>query len=494
MPTVIAQLARWAEALSPSALPASVAARVRLQQIHLAGLLRSLRERPLAAALASAGASPLRQQATLGAWLELDDVLLGGRTGIGAVPAAWAHAEGHTLGQLDAAIAAGNEVGGRIGLATLLGPALTAAEPAVTAAAAATTAGKLRGLSAQQLAHAIALAVEGAGTVRGRAFLAGTPGPALTLGNAAAWGAEAAALAAQGATGDLALLDDHEALAARGWVVLGNAFTGLGKAWLSETLAFKHTPGPLAAQVAVQGLHEILRRHVKAADKRLRVDQVDRIEIRTGAVGYALARHQPALTPAGVVRSVRDLCGVLQVAHELGPAQLEAGWLASNAEPIRHIAGRISVVHDEARTVKLLEQLSEVLLPLFAGLGSRELGRVAGAAREAWGLPSWGAAGVFALLRLRPDQIRARLRDSSGDLADARIEELQYRYDTEVKVFTTRGGSWPERRAVPEGSPGSSWAQTVERTCGRLPAGEGARAMEAAREEGARDWVASIVA
>lgn len=490
MPTLTQQLARWAAGLSPGDLPASVGARARLQQVHLAGLLRSLQQRPLATALQGYA---ILQQAALGALLELDDTLLGGRTGIGAVPAAWANAGGHTLGELDAAIVAGNEVGGRVGLATLLGPDLTGFNPAVVAVAAATTAGRLRGLSPDQLAHAIAIAAGGAGDGR-RAAVVGGHALAVLAGRAASWGAQAAALAAGGVTGDLDIFDDIDGpLAARSWLVLRNAFTGLGTAWLTETLAFKHTPGPLAAQIAVQGVHEILRRHVKAADKRLRVDQLARVEVRTGALGCALGRSQPPRDPAGVARSARDLIGVLVVEHELGPTQLEAGWLRERGDAVAEVAGRVSFVHDEERTVRLLEQLSEVAVPLFAGVSLRTLAQVGQRAGDAWGLPAWGPAGVLALLRLRPDQIRARLRDSSRDLSDARLDEFQYRYDTEVKVFTTRGGSWPERRTVPEGSPGWSWQDTVARSCARLPEGHGERALGAGRGEAAPAWVAEVV-
>lgn len=491
MTTTIQRLARWATALDVSSIPHSVLSRARLQQIHLAGIVRLLRERPLATALQS---NPLRMRAALGAWLELDDVLLGGRTGIGAVPAAWHLSSGHQLGELDVAIVAGNEVGGRVGLASLLGPDLIGADPAVAAAASATAAGRLLGLSAGQMAHAIALAIGNTHPIPRHAFLDGGDAVAVQLGQASTWGAEAAHLASAGMQGDLSLLEQQSRfLKARSWVVLHSAFTGLGRAWLTDTLSFKHTPGPLAAQVSVQAVHEILRRHIKAADKRLRVDQIERIEIHTGALGAALGRSQPQRTPAGVVRSARDLIGALAVAYELGPDQLEAGWLQQKAEPIQFVAERISIKHDEERTVGLIAQLTEVALPLFAGLGWRRLGQVAAQAGAAWGLPSWGTSGLLAVLRARPDQLRAKLRKSSTDLGDARLDEFQFHFDTQVRLFTTRGGSWPERRAVPEGSPGWSWGDTVQRSLARLPSGHGERALKASRTEDAADWVGELV-
>lgn len=492
MTTTIQRLARWASVLDASEIPPCVLERARLQQIHLAGIVQHLHDRPLAAALRE---NPLRMRAALAAWLELDDALLGGRTGIGAVPAAWHLSAGQKLGALDVAIVAGNEVGGRLGLSALLGPDLVGADPAVAAVASATAAGRLLGLSAGQLAHAIALSIGSTTPIPAHAFLDGGDAVAIQLGQAVYWGAESARLAAAGMQGDLTLLEPQSAfLEARSWVVLHSAFTGLGSSWLTDTLSFKHTPGPLAAQVSVQAVHEILRRHVKAADKRLRVDQIERIEIQTGALGVALSRSQPRRTPAGVVRSARDLIGILAVAYELGPEQLDADWLQQKGDSIQFVAERVTIRHEEEWTVGLVEQLIGVALPLFSGLRWRQLAQVAAQACASWQRPSWGWRGLLALLRSRPDQLRDRLLDSSADLADARLEEFQFRFDTEVKLFTTRGGSWPERRAVPEGSPGWSWGDTVQRSLSRLPGRQGERAMRASRSEVATDWVGELLA
>jgi hypothetical protein len=100
---------------------------------------------------------------------------------------------------------------------------------------------------------------------------------------------------------------------------------------------------------------------------------------------------------------------------------------------------------------------------------------------------------VVALLRARPDRLLEQIRYSTGDLSDARLDELQFSCDTEVKLFTTRGGSWPERRAVPEGSPGWSWQDTVERVLARHGAPDADALLRAASSAKGRQWVASIL-
>jgi 2-methylcitrate dehydratase PrpD len=492
MSTIIQQLGRFSAEFIPEQLPPSVLQRVRLQHLHLAGAVRRVSDRPLAAALAGTGrAAAARRYASLGGWLEQDDHLLGGQTGVGAVPVTWALAEGHTIGELLTATAMANEVAGRIGAAALLGPGLGAASPMVVCASAAVAAARMMSLSAEQTSHAIALAVSGCGLPE---VPRGVPADALRLGRAVGAGLEAASLARAGVRGDLGLLDDPAGpLAAQCWLPLRAAFTGLGQAWLTETLSFKLDPLALHAQVPVQATREILRRHIKAADKRLRVDQVDRIEIRTTSLTATLARRHWPLCPSTVPQSIRHAIGVLVATNALTPAELTDDWLADNRERITDVAGRVTVIHDPARTVRWLTGLVEVASPLLAGVTLDELRGVLSAARAHFGVPPATSGGTLALLQARPDRLLERIRYSTGDLSSARLDQLQLRCDTEVKLFTTRGGSWPERRALPEGSPGWSWKDTVARSLSRHAAPDAADLLEASASGDGSQWVASIL-
>ncbi|MBM3505486.1 MAG: MmgE/PrpD family protein [Alphaproteobacteria bacterium] len=101
---------------------------------------------------------------TLGAMLQLHDVFAGGGThpSSAIVSAAWAAAGGRGAGEADffAAVAAGYEVGNRIAAATYPRQQFAGSAPTATAGAigAAVAAGRLRGLSAAQLAQAIGTA------------------------------------------------------------------------------------------------------------------------------------------------------------------------------------------------------------------------------------------------------------------------------------------------------------------------------------------------
>ena len=48
-------------------------------------------------------------------------------------------------------------------------------------------------------------------------------------------------------------------------------------------------------------------------------------------------------------------------------------------------------------------------------------------------------------------------------MADVDWADWQPHRPAQVRLFTTRGGSWPEKRATPEGAPGWAWSDTVQR-------------------------------
>ena len=99
----------------------------------------------------------------------------------------------------------------------------------------------------------------------------------------------------------------------------------------------------------------------------------------------------------------------------------------------------------------------------------------------------------------RPDALLERLAYAPHDLAAARLDEWQERMDVEVRLHTTRGGTWPERRVLPEGSPGWPWAQTVERVVARFAGDDPERSAKAASLRaavpgtGAEEWVAGLL-
>jgi len=508
MGTIIERLATWARDLSYDDLPRSVRERVRLQHLSAAGAIKAVADRPFAEQLRRAGGTrgkaalvggktapqrdALRLHMALGTLLDHDDHLVFGPVGIGATAGAWAAAKGHTVRDLHTATVAANEVAGRVGASLIFGPSPGAIWSAVHAAGVTTALGLLEGLDSDELAHALALALAVPRRVPLASQLGGGLGKGLIAAGPAVQAVDAVAMAKEGAKGPLSLLDDRDGLlGALTWVPLRNAYTGLGKAWLTETLAFGLMPVSPFFAVPVQAVHEILMRHVKAADKRLRVNQVDRIELSVSAPTFNLAelrsRH-PSLAPGAVSSCLRTSIGVLVAEHSLGPAELTEGFLARKHDAITEVASKVEISHDWDRTLDLVEHVVDVLGPLLAGVTSAELRTAGLRATGTYGRLPLGGRDLLMVLRRRPGQLMERLRYQTGDLSEAPLEQWQFRYGAEVKVYTTRGGNWPERRDVAWGSPGWDWSDSVGRVHAKF-AGAGAdeEALAAAEALGKTD-------
>ncbi|MCB9777777.1 MAG: MmgE/PrpD family protein [Alphaproteobacteria bacterium] len=482
--SIVTELARWAHDLSVDDVPSRVLERVRLQHLHAAANVRAVADREQAASFAASLDSVARNRKTaaptvlggsvdrrgaarlhaaLGTWLHRHGWLLGGEVSMAATTAAWACARGHRLDELLVATVAANEVAGRLGLSLFLHPSPEETWGHVQAVGATVAAGRLLGLDAQQLAHALALTLctEIAAPHRARF---GGDGGRLAIGAAPVAAAfDAVALAAAGMRGPLDILDAPGGPLEDTPVPLRAAFGGRGQAWLSTTLAYPQSPAPRGVQAAVQAVGEILDRHVKAADKRLRVAQVDRIEVALCADGMRSARHErlSAWDAEALHSDLPRLLGLLVSNHDIRPSALRDELVLAQAEEISIVAGRVSLEHSWRRTATATLQFFDVMAPVFAGIQKAELAAAftARVGQGGGGVPELKDLPLVA--QLRPAALADRFRYQSGDLADVRLEELQFGLGADVRLYTTRGGCWRASRDIPAGSPGWPWDDTV---------------------------------
>jgi hypothetical protein len=241
---------------------------------------------------------------------------------------------------------------------------------------------------------------------------------------------------------------------------------------------------------------EILKRHVKAAEKRLRFDQVERIVIRvpTAAAGLGV---RGALEPASIPWSLPNLIGVLVVQHSLGAADLTPDVLARRTEAITHVADRVEWVVDRALSARALDAQLAVLGPLVGDVGWRDartvLSRTLTGERKP-GRPDRRRLKTWAGLVQRLWSQRGRV----GDLTSVDIASWQLHIPVEVEVYTTRGGRWPERRVLPEGGPGASWAAQVQAIVERFDAADrtdadGRAWLDRGHDDGATEGLAALL-
>jgi hypothetical protein len=506
--TILHRLARFARDLTPGAIPANVMERARLQHIGFAAAVRRVRDldvaRTLAAGVTTQPRDTVRLHAALGGGFGWDDHLFAGHTSPGGVSAAWALAKGHTIEELLCATVAANEVAGRLGAALLLGPTAGEALGPVHALAAATAAARLEGLDASEMAHAMALSLRASAVIPFGATIGVAGTGAKAIGAAVVHGFDAVQQVKNGEQGQLDIVEATGGVLDSGcWLPLRAAFTGLGKAWLTTTLSYKLLPAADPHQAALQAVDLVLKRHIKAADKRLRGDQILDIEIAMGAPGWGLARRSSAFGGAEAVAlpyALERAVGALVVAHELGEAQLGQAWWNEHGDAAMNVASRVRLVHDWGQTMGIIQALVDVFAPLLAGVRFSELRQVAKrSVKEHGNLPAPGVADLLVIAKARPDRLMERIRYASGDLADARVDEWQLRFGAQVRVGTIRGGSWPSSQPIAIASPGWSWAETRDLVIEKYAGDDGAamdrvqRALKATGTNQAKRWVKQLL-
>ena len=456
----------------PESIPPAVRRRAAIQHLSAAGAARQvLAAHPEAASdLAQgdvptlAGRSASLEDAValhtgLAGWLELDDHLLRGRSCAATVAAAWAGTNvSHSVDQLLAATVLGNELAGRIGLAASLGAPEWGCPPA-TAASVALVLGLLKGRNAAQIAGAMAAALAG----QSQSITDRTGTTAISTGEAIA---AVAGVRAADAAGDVSVLNRGGLLEQWSWRPLYGALEGLGGVWLTHTLTTRtHAVAP-AGQTAVEAVAEILARHVKAADKRLRVDQVERIVVRVPAAAAGLG-VRGALEPSSIPWSVPNALGILVARHSLGPADLTRDSLSKHADAIAHVAERVEWVVDRGMSARALAPQVRVLGPLVADFRWSDARKVlqrglSGERRP--GRPSRRQLAVWTELV----QTIWRTRGPAPGLSAVATDAWQLHLPVEVELFTTRGGRWPERRSLPAGGPGADHASMLRGVLGRF--------------------------
>ncbi len=400
-------LGHWARSLRIGDVPGPALHAARAQLAHIQGRV------PVAAATLDLPASNAKDASLYGAF-DGDGHILGARTGVGLATLRSVNAADLTVERLLLACVIGAEIGARIGLATLLGDRATSSSARPGAAAGAAAIAWLGGADGEGIARAVGAAVG----------LAATGG---------AHGAAFGALVAEAAMGGAQATGSDPSLALGLWAGVADPIPGalaVDGRWLSSALVLPELCVPAALATAIEAVHEILLRHVRAAEKRLRADQIERIELRVPFATWAADQAEPRLA---------ELVGRLVAFHALGPlerhgtATLSEGIRVDKSADIAAVASRVEITHDYALSVGLVRSAVPYTGPL-------SLSRYRALRRT---LPTAHLPDLLAALRARPDRLfRAVSAEVVAPLA----------FPVQVKLYTSRGGWWPERRSVANGA------------------------------------------
>lgn len=460
----------------------------------------------------------LRLGAALSVAHDFDDYLLCGHTGHTAHWASWlGGAElGRGWDEVERVQLAANEIMGRLGGLCLAGPSNGQGWAFLHAAGGALVGALLRRLPAEQIAHAMAIAMSQPPIVGWRTFHSGAK--LLVAAEALAAGWRAAALAEAGLEGPLDILDDGSDLLeplASGHP-LPRWLTGIGQTWLTRTITFKAAPGCAYVATALEAVRELLDEIEELEGRRLTASDVLRIDVDAGLLTCAMElllggprlADPPQRSPVGVNFSVARSLSLLLARGSLGPADLTLEAMAEVADVTAELEPRVHVHHDWRMTLETWEILRAGIRidGLLQGLGPKALVaraakvRRAGAGRSRDGVHASGPPGLgtglawtelpMAMVSERLDELfqsdappadlltrgadrlargagrwmRRRLGGLLGahvgqDLGELDLLGVGLPVPTRVRLLEHGGRVWEAERTWPEGSPAKPAAE-----------------------------------
>ncbi|MBK5093798.1 MAG: MmgE/PrpD family protein, partial [Actinobacteria bacterium] len=420
--------------------------------------------------------SAILQNCSLSMSLDYDDYLFMGHTGHSAVlvPFAVAQMRGATSRDSIVAQVAANEVAGRLGASVLLGPHNGQMWAHIHLMGAAAAASYVIGLDAGKTADAMGIALAEPVYPLFPGFM-GPGSKLLTAAVPALTGTMAAFLAENGMTGSHGIIEDPQGF----WehfcfLPLPFMFTGLGSAWVTDTIAFKPYPGCAYIDTAVDALLEIMEGFENEKGRPIDHDEVQAIDVEASLLTIAMDAMSggylegSGLSPTVINFSIPVSLSMVLLAGELSGAQFSEEYLSANRDRILKLAGRISLKHDASLTVRFIKSLDDVL-DLKSFLAQLELRGLMGARRRlrehVSRVGKMGASEALAAWRSLSPEDRSYLRSlftlrnflgaSPGyDLGEKRLDELAMPFGARVTVRLKDGTVLEAQRLVPRGAPG----------------------------------------
>jgi len=301
--------------------------------------------------------------------LDYDDYLFLGHTGHSAVnvPLVLGEMLSSPPRELLTAQIIANEVAGRMGAAVALGPRNGQMWSYIHHAGGACAAARLLGLDADRAEQALTIALYQPNLTLFPGFMGGQ---AKTV--TAAWpvlaGVRAAFLAREGMRGEPSIIEgprgflDEFAFAGAPFM-----FTGLGRAWVTDTLAFKPYPGCAYIDTSVDALLQIMGRYEEERGEPLAADQVEAVEVRASVLTMRmneLSRDFEAsdpLAPININFSIPKSLALAIMDGGLSGSSLAGERLRADGARILDLAHRIELHHDWELTGKVVRSLDEAL-------------------------------------------------------------------------------------------------------------------------------------
>lgn len=490
---ILEQMARWTAGLKYEDIPARVRDRARVQVLNILGAIHSgyhnekgrLLHDVLLKQAAGGKASVLPTgktcsprdaaliNASLSMVLDFDDYLLFGHSGHSAVLASLATGQelNASWREVLTAQVAANELSGRLGAYMLLGPLNGQMWAPIHLVGGAAAAGKLLGLSAGQLAHALGLALYEPNFPLWPGFM-GSDAKLLTAAWPTMTGMTCASLAGAGLKGAVELLDHPQGLGGSfTYLPLPQMMTGLGRAWVTDTLCCKLVPGCAYLDTSLDALLKILE------EREIAPEQVVRIEVAVNIMSLVMnALSRPVLggglNPVGINFSIPYSLATALIAGRLTSEEFTEEFLKSQGRGITELACKVTVRHSWEMTAAMLEGFDELLNPmaLLREIGLKGMLKAARRMSDNFiesqqlklGYPNWsflGRAGPALAGRLARN-FRNRPWGTPYTLGDKELTDLSMRFPAEVEIQLADGSRLVERCDEARGTCGCDFTET----------------------------------
>jgi 2-methylcitrate dehydratase PrpD len=460
--------ARRAAAMQVADLIAALHASARAPE--LTSLLRGV---PMGGGASTALASRERhapaQAAFVNAMLSMaqdyDDIIWMGHTGHSAVFAslAVAEAEGAGVDALMTAIVVGNEIAGRLGASSFLGPLNGQMWTFVHLVGAAASTASLLGLDADQCTNALAIALAQPPFALQPAFF-GPTSKLLAASVPTQIGVQAAYLARAGMTGCPSVLEDPRGF----WKVftfkpLPEMLGGLGTLWAIETLTIKTAPACHYFQTACEAIERI------GARRPLRNAEIARVRVATNKLGDEVTRfareyaaeNAPDLSPVGVSFDL-GLCIAIEVsAGRMTGAEAEPSWLQAHAPALREVYAKVTVSHDPALTLRVVDSARAIPAgrEAISELGAVDWLGLAAAYRRTYGSSLFRSGDLGRWV----DVLFARWRHPADVATPPAGAPIPLYFPNRVEIDFTDGTTQSEQVDLPSGSLASPVMETILR-------------------------------
>ncbi len=407
--------------------------------------------------------------ATLSICYDFDDYLFMGHTGHSSVTVSLALAESLDLTFRDVLLAQviANEIGGRIGGSILFGKMNGQLWSPIHSIAAACAASKLLGLSAEQIEHAIGIAMYQPTFTQFPGFL-GPDSKLLTASSPTVTGILATELAEKGLTGSAEILDHRQGFVSN-FACLGMPFmlTGWGSSWVTDTLTFKIYPGDAYIDTTIDAVMSILDDYQQQTESRLiPPESIQQIEIDANILTVMTEQMASEytdwaqLSPININFTVKPNVAIAILAGELTTRQLALEELARNRDEILALSEKVILEHDPSSTFDMFATVGETidLRKVLNQFSLDQLIRGIKCMNEFYDSECQEMQYVQDLVQSGDGAHFSPSQSGGGcdfDLGDYDLETLRIPFRSRVRVTLTDGGFYEASRSLPLGAPGS---------------------------------------